>query len=192
MGAVAQAPRPHAPGLRYAQERAIQLALGFSAALTLQAKPELRNSSLLHGWAPSGIKQLAITYLALKKSYGGREKSVCHPEQARSCATVVFGMVGLHQSILLLNLALQNHAKIRTEPLTFRCDLKGQHARQLRPGAVLLISTAEHMPSTLALHWESVLLFSAESTTCMTCVSPLRHQCFRHCCHLLWSVPALP
>ena len=56
VGAVAQAPRPHAPGLRYAQERAIQLALGFSAALTLQAKPELRNSSLLHGWAPSGIK----------------------------------------------------------------------------------------------------------------------------------------
>ena len=39
VGAVAQAPRPHAPGLRYAQERAIQLALGFSAALTLQAKP---------------------------------------------------------------------------------------------------------------------------------------------------------
>ena len=56
VGAVAQAPRPHAPGLRYAQERAIQLALGFSAALILQAKPELRNSSLLHGWAPSGIR----------------------------------------------------------------------------------------------------------------------------------------
>ena len=82
--------------------------------------------------------------------------------------------------------------KIRTEPLSFRCDLRSQHATQLRPGAVLLISTVERMPSTPALHWQSIVLFSAESTTCMQCVSPFRHQCFRHCCHLLWSVPALP
>ncbi len=65
---------------------------------------------------------------------------------------VAFSMIGLHRSILLLNLALQNHAKIRAELLTFRCDLKSQHATQLRPGAVLLISTVERILSTLALH----------------------------------------
>ena len=82
--------------------------------------------------------------------------------------------------------------KIRTEPLSFRCDLRSQHATQLRPGAVLLISTVERMPSTPALHWQSIVLFSAESTTCKQCVSPFRRPCFRHCCHLLWSIPAPP
>ena len=83
----------------------------------------------------------------------GSERRVLGTQsRARSCAAVVFSMIGLYQSILLLNLALQNHAKIRAELLTFRCDLKSQHATQLRPGAVLLISTVERILSTLALH----------------------------------------